>query len=67
MRILSLSFSLLLAAFLSVSEETKVVKCNASEGWTCSVWDQDSQCQGCSKISYKTQEKIQIDPKSPSR
>lgn len=61
MRKFSLTLNLILAAFLAVGEQADVVKCDTNEGWACSVWDQDQNCLGCSKITYIRHEKIQVD------
>ncbi len=65
MRIFLSSLTLIFAVFLTAGKETDVVNCNTSEGWTCSIWDQDSQCRGCSKISYIYHEPIQAAQESP--
>ncbi|OJW53447.1 MAG: hypothetical protein BGO67_01745 [Alphaproteobacteria bacterium 41-28] len=51
MRKFSLTLTLIFAAFWTVGEKPDHVICNENDGWTCTVWGQDQNCLGCSKIS----------------
>lgn len=67
MKKLSLPLSVFFATVLTIGQEAEIVNCDATEGWACSVLDQNNNCRACSKISYKPYEKVKLNQEPPAR
>ncbi|HUX78981.1 MAG TPA: hypothetical protein VMW10_04450 [Alphaproteobacteria bacterium] len=66
MKTFAMTLTLGFAAFLTVTEKPDLVTCNENDGWTCTVWDENQNCRGCTKITTVLLEKNEPVQETPA-